>query len=1079
MAAGKIFAISFAINAALGGSFSSTMSRAGGALASLRSNTSQLNAAQRRLDAAWRSSQQAAQAYQQEVQRLRQQYASGEISQSQYRAAVASAGERMRAAGMSAEEYRSHMQRLRQEAEQSRAAQARLSAAMATQAAASSRFGEARAAMTSAFATGAMVAAPFVGAVETAANFEAAMSKVQAITRASSGEMESLTANARMLGETTQFSATQAAEAMSYLGMAGWNTEQIIAGMPGLLNLAAAGGTDLARTADIVSDDLTAFGLSADQAGHMADVFAVTVTRTNTNVEMLGETMKYAAPVAKAFGVSMEETSALAGLMANSGIKATQAGTALRSGFLRLAGPPKMATKAMQELGLSLSDVTAQQQEAQAAMAALGIQMSDDGGPRKMSAILTELRDKTAGLGQEEKLATLKAIFGTEAATGWLAVLDAGPETFNQLVDAMENSDGEAAKMAETMNNNAKGAMIKLKSAMEGLAISLGNIFLPTLTAAGNGLANMAGSASAWVQKHETMATVILAIVGGLVALMAGFAAVGVAAAAFNYAAASVAVFSATIRAATITQEGMTLAMRAQAGAMTLLRAVTNGDNYRQLANEAVMAFNRMRALTWASVGESIRAGIAGGAAQAGSAFNTMRGAAQSAATAVLNAGSTVLTAARNFSIAGALSTAANGFRALGMAIMAAGRASLAAAFSPLGIALIAIAGAAYLIYSNWSMVGPFFAGLWEQIQASLANAWAMIQPALTALGAAFASLWPAIASLGDTFMAAFDTIAAAVMAGSGPLSMLANVGLTIAEIFGGVLVGAFIVMANITVGAITGAVGIISSIITMLIGVLTGLIDFVVAVFTGNWSAAWDAVGNIVTSVFSGVYNTVMSFIHGIGTAISGIINSAKSLASSLPFGGGGGEVESNARGGIYRKGAFLTTFAEEGPEAAIPLDGSPRAIGLWERAGQILGVGQAKGQRTGQTGAAVQYDATPNGTQQLEQATPAIEQAAPVSTDAVAAPQQATPNATATAQTTTAAPATPVEANTTVTAQKQAAQVNVNVPPINISLTFNGPAEVGKVKTAVMEAGQRVQETFAEQMEKYQREKARVAYV
>lgn len=1044
MAAGKIFAISFAINAALGGSFSSTMSRAGGALASLRSNTSQLNAAQRRLDAAWRSSQQAAQAYQQEVQRLRQQYASGEISQSQYRAAVASAGERMRAAGMSAEEYRSHMQRLRQEAEQSRAAQARLSAAMATQAAASSRFGEARAAMTSAFATGAMVAAPFVGAVETAANFEAAMSKVQAITRASSGEMESLTANARMLGETTQFSATQAAEAMSYLGMAGWNTEQIIAGMPGLLNLAAAGGTDLARTADIVSDDLTAFGLSADQAGHMADVFAVTVTRTNTNVEMLGETMKYAAPVAKAFGVSMEETSALAGLMANSGIKATQAGTALRSGFLRLAGPPKMATKAMQELGLSLSDVTAQQQEAQAAMAALGIQMSDDGGPRKMSAILTELRDKTAGLGQEEKLATLKAIFGTEAATGWLAVLDAGPETFNQLVDAMENSDGEAAKMAETMNNNAKGAMIKLKSAMEGLAISLGNIFLPTLTAAGNGLANMAGSASAWVQKHETMATVILAIVGGLVALMAGFAAVGVAAAAFNYAAASVAVFSATIRAATITQEGMTLAMRAQAGAMTLLRA-----------------------------------GIAGGAAQAGSAFNTMRGAAQSAATAVLNAGSTVLTAARNFSIAGALSTAANGFRALGMAIMAAGRASLAAAFSPLGIALIAIAGAAYLIYSNWSMVGPFFAGLWEQIQASLANAWAMIQPALTALGAAFASLWPAIASLGDTFMAAFDTIAAAVMAGSGPLSMLANVGLTIAEIFGGVLVGAFIVMANITVGAITGAVGIISSIITMLIGVLTGLIDFVVAVFTGNWSAAWDAVGNIVTSVFSGVYNTVMSFIHGIGTAISGIINSAKSLASSLPFGGGGGEVESNARGGIYRKGAFLTTFAEEGPEAAIPLDGSPRAIGLWERAGQILGVGQAKGQRTGQTGAAVQYDATPNGTQQLEQATPAIEQAAPVSTDAVAAPQQATPNATATAQTTTAAPATPVEANTTVTAQKQAAQVNVNVPPINISLTFNGPAEVQKVKAAVVEAGQRVRETFAEQMEKYQREKARVAYV
>lgn len=1045
MATGKIFAISFAINAALGGSFSSTMSRAGSTLASLRSNTSQLNAAQRRLDAAWRSSQAAARDYQQEVQRLRMQYAAGEISQSQYRAAVARAGERMRAAGMNADEYRTHMQRLRQETEQTRTAQARLSTAMTAQAVASNRMAAARAAVTSAFTTGAIVAAPFIGAIETAATFEAAMSKVQAITRANGTEIQALTANARELGETTQFSATQAAEAMSYLGMAGWNTEQIMAGMPGLLNLAAAGGTDLARTADIISDDLTAFGLSAEQASHMADVFAVTVTRTNTNVEMLGETMKYAAPVAKAFGASMEETAALAGLMANSGIKASQAGTALRSGFLRLAGPPKMATKAMQELGMSMSDITAQQQEAQAAMAALGIQMSDDGGPRKMSAILTELRDKTAGLGQEEKLATLKAIFGTEAATGWLAVLDAGPETFNQLVDAMENSDGEAAKMAETMNNNAKGAMIKLKSAMEGFAISLGNIFLPILTAAGNSLANMTGAASAWIQQHQTLATVLFAVVGGLLAVVATFTLIGLGAAAFNYLSASVAVFAATVRAAAITQEGMTLAMRAQAGAMSLLNAATSGATYRRLTDEAVAAFNRMRALSWASVGASIQTGIASGAAQAGNAFNRMRQMAYNAATAVASAGSTIMAAARNFTIAGALSTAANGFRALGTAIMAAGRASLAAAFSPLGIALIAIAGAAYLIYSNWSMVGPFFAGLWAQIQAAFAAGWAMIQPALTALGAAFATLGPALASLGETFMAAWATIGAAIEAGSGPLGMLANIGMTIAEIFGGVLVGAFIVAANIMVGAITGAVEIAAAIITMLIGVLTGLIDFVVAVFTGNWSAAWEAVGSIVTSVFSGVYNTIMGFISGIGSAISGIINSAKSLANALPFGGGGGgEVASNAQGGIYRKGAFLTTFAEEGPEAAIPLDGSPRAIGLWERAGQILGVGKGNGPAT--------FDATPDERQQLAQVS-AVEPA-PMSTGQ---PAGTVEHATATRTT----------------------GGTINVPPINISLTFNGPTEVEKVKTAVMEAGQRVQETFAEQMAKYQREEARVAYV
>ena len=270
------------------------------------------------------------------------------------------------------------------------------------------------------------IASPFVSATKTAAVFEAAMAKVGAISRANGTELELLTKKARELGETTQFTATQSAEAMSYLGMAGWDAKQIMAGMPGLLSLAAAGGTDLARTADIVSDNLTAFGLSAEKAGHMADVYATVITRTNTNVEMLGDTMKYAAPVAEAFGASMEETAALAGLMANSGIKASQAGTSLRAGFLRLAGPPKMAQKAMEQLGMSMNDITAEQKEAALAMASLGINMSDTSGPKKMSTILVELRNKTKDLGREEKLAAMKAIFGQEAATGWLAVLNSG-----------------------------------------------------------------------------------------------------------------------------------------------------------------------------------------------------------------------------------------------------------------------------------------------------------------------------------------------------------------------------------------------------------------------------------------------------------------------------------------------------------------------------------------------------------------------------------------------------------------------------------------------------------------------------
>lgn len=365
-----------------------------------------------------------------------------------------------------------------------------------------------------------MMVQPLVGIVKTAGNFEAAMSKVGAITNATDADMQKLTATARELGAKTQYTATQSAEAMSYLGMAGWKTNQIIAGMPGLLNLAAAGGTGLARTADIVSDNLTAFSMAAEQAGHMADVYATVITNTNTNVEMLGDTMKYAAPVAHAFGASMEETAALAGLMANAGIKASQAGTSLRSGFLRLAGPPKMAQKAIDQLGMSLNDITAEQKEAALAMASLGINMSDSNGPKKMSAILKELRDKTQDLGDTEKLAALKAIFGTEAATGWLAVLDSGDGVFEKLVTQLEKSDGAAAKMAKRMQDNAKGAATRFQSAVESVAISLGSALLPSIAGVTEKLAEYTGTIAQVAGEHPALISGIVevgAVIAGLV----------------------------------------------------------------------------------------------------------------------------------------------------------------------------------------------------------------------------------------------------------------------------------------------------------------------------------------------------------------------------------------------------------------------------------------------------------------------------------------------------------------------------------------------------------------------------------
>lgn len=466
--AGKVFEIAFAINGALAQSFKTSMQQARGTLTQYGSKMNELKTQQKALDSA-----------------LKQ----GVISMDSYRNATARVGK---------------------ELEQTAAKDAKLRKAMQNKIAADVNAKSARSDLGSTLATTAVMAAPFVGMLSKAADFEAVMSKVKAITVSDDKAMQQLTATARELGEKTMFSATQAGEAMTYLGMAGWNSQQIMAGMPGLLNLAAASGTDLARTADVVSDDLTAFGLGAEHAGHMADVFAKTSTKTNTNVEMLGETMKYAAPVAHAFGASLEETAALTGIMANSGIKASAAGTALRAGFLRLAGTSAKSTKAIEEMGLSLSEATAQQEEARAALASLGIAMDDTNGPRKMGAIVRDLADKTKDMSKEQRLATLATIFGTNAASAWVAVIDQGPDALDQLTKELENSDGAAAAMAETMQNNARGAMIRLQSATESVAISIGGTMLPTLAELGDSLANEAAYVSRVASEHPELTEAII-----------------------------------------------------------------------------------------------------------------------------------------------------------------------------------------------------------------------------------------------------------------------------------------------------------------------------------------------------------------------------------------------------------------------------------------------------------------------------------------------------------------------------------------------------------------------------------------
>ena len=308
---------------------------------------------------------------------------------------------------------------------------------------------------TTAIIGGAATAVVGIGtaAIKTGANFESSMSNVAAISGATGDELESLTDKAKEMGAKTKFSASESADAFSYMAMAGWKTADMLDGIEGIMNLAAASGEDLATTSDIVTDALTAFGLSASDSTHFADVLAKASSNANTNVGMMGETFKYVAPVAGALGFSAEDCATAIGLMANSGIKASQAGTSLRSIFTRMAKPTKEVQEAMDALGVSLT--------------------KSDGSMKSLNEIMVDLRKGFSGLTQDQKAQMAAALGGQEAMSGLLAIVNASDDDFNKLSDSIANCDGAAADMAETMNDNLSGQITILKSGLEGLAISL------------------------------------------------------------------------------------------------------------------------------------------------------------------------------------------------------------------------------------------------------------------------------------------------------------------------------------------------------------------------------------------------------------------------------------------------------------------------------------------------------------------------------------------------------------------------------------------------------------------------------
>ena len=298
-------------------------------------------------------------------------------------------------------------------------------------------------------------------AVKTASDFDSAMSKVAAVSGATGEDLQALRDKAREMGSKTKFSASEAAEAMNYMAMAGWKTTDMLSGIDGIMNLAAASGEDLATTSDIVTDALTAFGLSSADSGHFADVLAAASSNANTNVSMLGESFKYCAPIAGALGFSCEDTAEALGLMANAGIKSTQSGTSMRSIMTALSGDVKFCSDAFGEMEIATTN--------------------QDGSMRELSDILADCRVAFDQMSESEKASAAQSLVGKNAMSGFLALMNAAPADINKLSGAIENCDGTSLSMAETMQDNLGGQLTILKSQLEELAISFGEILMPVI----------------------------------------------------------------------------------------------------------------------------------------------------------------------------------------------------------------------------------------------------------------------------------------------------------------------------------------------------------------------------------------------------------------------------------------------------------------------------------------------------------------------------------------------------------------------------------------------------------------------
>ena len=577
MASRKEYDLIFKIAAETAGSFNKSFSAAGQAVSSLRATTQNVNSALKNIDG-YNKTQSALEAnrakmaeltaehtrLQNEINntenpsaKLNKQLAKNEEQMAKTAAKIeqeetklSSLNAELRNAGVNTDNLSSETERLSQEYDNLKNAQDRINGinvALSKNASAiqstKAEFGK------TAMAAGLFGAAMYKGAIKPAIDFEAQMSTVKAISNASDADMAKLTDTASELGRTTKFSAVEAGKGMEYAAMAGWKTNQIIAGMPGIMSLAAASGEDLATVSDIVTDALSAMKMKAEDAGHFSDVLAAASSNANTNVGMLGESFKYCAPLAGAYGFNIEDTALMLSLMANNGIKASNSGTAFRKILAAMSSDFAVAQKdgsdfvvttanadgSMRSLGDIINDTRkafngmsdaekkAAQNNLKEAADDLAISLTDENGKLKSQAELyEEVAAAAEGLTAAGKVQEAEAIAGKTAMAGLLAIINTSDEDYNKLAEAIYNCDGAAKRMEQTRLDNLQGDLILAESAAKGLQIALGNALTPALRETVQGIIPVISNMAAWAEKNPETVAGVTKLIAKLLALKLG-----------------------------------------------------------------------------------------------------------------------------------------------------------------------------------------------------------------------------------------------------------------------------------------------------------------------------------------------------------------------------------------------------------------------------------------------------------------------------------------------------------------------------------------------------------------------------